>query len=1750
MSSRQPPSLCAHLTPTTQSEQPCLPPTVGSEAESALGAAKRQHRRCWLRGLLSLLVCGALALIFAVSLLAAQTTDEPWIEAAMITPRNSHSLTLLLDGRVLAAGGWDGASPLASAEIYDSRTDVWQPASPLREARVFATASLLPDGRVWVAGGWDVLGQALTSTEMYDPQADVWQPGPALTFGRAGHTATLLADGRMLLVGGYTDGGLQARAELYDPATATGMPAGSLRTARAHHTATRLSNGRVLVVGGWDDQGRPLASTELYDPAQNAWQPAAELAIARLDHTATLLPDGTVLVAGGWNGSYLAGAEVYDPARDAWAASGDLNVARAYHAAVLLRDGTVLALGGLDGVRATDSVETYNPQARAWTAASRLHQPYASHLALLLGNGKLLISGRPDSGDVTGNDGYPTPLLTPTPGPRTPGPSDWLLTPLPTATPRADQGTGVHSADAFQAAAEAATAHAAAAAAVTIPNFSTGADDAALYGVHEISFTLATVSNPYAATHFVTFTPQNSSGDFKTVMAFYDGPQGGQDIWKARVYVNHVVTWTWQADSGASGSFTAVAPDGSQLRGMLRVTSGISGSGKRWYTDDGRTFLPMADTAYRLFFDTPSGGVPGRNCPPVRPTAAAQAFVTQYAAEVVAKGINVLRVEVLGTWAYESRTMLPTPPPPPAPSPTPAECETDLSLFWSADPNGANTDLFNATPTIAQLATPDASFYPNLMSFQNTDRKLQWLLNAYPGLYIQMILVPEPEHTSWDHTWIATAPAPSITPILREQLWRTMVARWAAFPNVFWSISNDLNDTKTNTQQLAKEVGCYFAGDASTYCQGSNLYDVNHPHHDPWYQGRPLSLGHLRNAKDSFLSAIPAAPWHSYVTAYSGADLSAQEMDGTRIMPSTPVPTPTPTPEPPLTPFHYSDTSKPVFNVEDQYEEAIGENKEVENPAYFYRRLFWSYLLSGSGATYGAGDTWTGNHTYSTGVYTTTNAQGTPVATFQLAGLDHIRYISDTLANARVDPASFKPNDALIALPTGNADWAEFNRVQVASRDDKEILAYIPNGLPPTSMTYWYNEARRKTAANTAVPESVTVNMSTFTDPNYAVTWYNPTSGNSVGTTSLISGTSSSVSLQAPSGWIGDAVVHISSRCTDPNVCEYMDQEIPNHVYTDPNWVFQSTAGFEAGDDEMAELHYDPNQLISGANSWRCDRPTAPGSGFPGCWVRYDFSPGREIASADFYFRRNSISAYTGVYFMVVRAISDTQIVDGASLNVWLGPGGDLHVDSDTVSNVIPPQQGIASELNRWYHFAVRLQQIPNFGVKVTVLRDGIPVVSEAEVPMEQTNVWFRRIILHTAWWGPTTDLLSGTPSYWWDEFTVDPPAVDDLRGLYKTIFRQGLGYYAGTQATYFDGSGGYNNTALLHVGANNISKGLLRFDVSNIPTNAQVDEAILQLYNTGRSNGNSLTLGVHGVLADWIDAEANRVQRKAGANWNVAGMGSGSDYTAAAAATADITGAGNAWIDLNITDLTQAWVTNPANNLGVVLLQELSSGYVVYDFCSELGWTPCAATQAPKLTLRYHLAPPPPVKATFQQGVGGYSGTNATYFDGATGYNNTSQWHVGAANSIKALLRFDLPTIPITATIDEATLQLYQTSRSNGNSLTLGAHQVQADWVDAEANKTQRQNSVNWVVVGMGSGSDYVADADGTADLASEGGAWIDLDVTSMVQTWATNPIDNHGLVLLQDAASGYVYYNFCSELGWSPCTAAQAPKLTIWYR
>ena len=79
--------------------------------------------------------------------------------------------TLLPDGRVLFAAGWDGTDIIGTSQVYGPRDDTWGAAAPLGEARVSAQAVPLVDGRVLVVGGAsDVDGRlGLASAELYGP---------------------------------------------------------------------------------------------------------------------------------------------------------------------------------------------------------------------------------------------------------------------------------------------------------------------------------------------------------------------------------------------------------------------------------------------------------------------------------------------------------------------------------------------------------------------------------------------------------------------------------------------------------------------------------------------------------------------------------------------------------------------------------------------------------------------------------------------------------------------------------------------------------------------------------------------------------------------------------------------------------------------------------------------------------------------------------------------------------------------------------------------------------------------------------------------------------------------------------------------------------------------------------------------------------------------------------------------------------------------------------------------------------------------------------------------------------------------------------------------------------------------------------------------------------------------------------------------------------------------------------------------
>ena len=202
------------------------------------------------------------------------------------------------NGEDQAKGDHGGRTDSSSAELYEPASETWNRTGSLNHARGDHTATLLRNGMVLVAGGFDPQGRALSSAELYVPASGSWMEVGGLKVARAKQTATLLLDGKVLVVGGQDGkGGYLREAELFDPVSQTWTVTQPMLFDRSHHTATLLENGKVLVAGGYCISG-PTAVTEIYDPEGGTWT-RGMMKGARFWHTATLLPDGRVLVAGG-----------------------------------------------------------------------------------------------------------------------------------------------------------------------------------------------------------------------------------------------------------------------------------------------------------------------------------------------------------------------------------------------------------------------------------------------------------------------------------------------------------------------------------------------------------------------------------------------------------------------------------------------------------------------------------------------------------------------------------------------------------------------------------------------------------------------------------------------------------------------------------------------------------------------------------------------------------------------------------------------------------------------------------------------------------------------------------------------------------------------------------------------------------------------------------------------------------------------------------------------------------------------------------------------------------------------------------------------------------------------------------------------------------------------------------------------------------------------------------------------------------
>ena len=365
------------------------------------------------------IVAGALC---SASTAAAATWS--YTASPLTTPRfQSHTLTVMADGRALLAGGLVGTSSTAataSAEQFDPATGQWTVTESMALARSRHSATLLLDGRVLVAGGRLADDTQTTTAELYDPVTDAWSSTGAMNVPRDNFTATRLVDGRVLVSGGVSgDGKLGAAhnvtksSEIYNPATGTWTETDGMAHARFSHRETLLPDGRVLVTGGTGYAGHCVSrdTVEIFDPASSRWSIVASMASARSAHISALLPGGRPLVAGGWGMpvkgcisdftivSPVAGTEIYDPTADSWSPAGNLVRARGAAAFSSLPGGRVLAAGGRvpgppgqDPVR-TATAEVFDPATNAWSATATMNALRTGAVMVTLHDGRALVVG-------------------------------------------------------------------------------------------------------------------------------------------------------------------------------------------------------------------------------------------------------------------------------------------------------------------------------------------------------------------------------------------------------------------------------------------------------------------------------------------------------------------------------------------------------------------------------------------------------------------------------------------------------------------------------------------------------------------------------------------------------------------------------------------------------------------------------------------------------------------------------------------------------------------------------------------------------------------------------------------------------------------------------------------------------------------------------------------------------------------------------------------------------------------------------------------------------------------------------------------------------------------------------------------------------------------------------------------------------------------------------------------------------------
>jgi hypothetical protein len=184
--------------------------------------------------------------------------------------------------------------------------------------------------------------------------------------------------------------------------------------------------------------------------------------------------------------------------------------------------------------------------------------------------------------------------------------------------------------------------------------------------------------------------------------------------------------------------------------------------------------------------------------------------------------------------------------------------------------------------------------------------------------------------------------------------------------------------------------------------------------------------------------------------------------------------------------------------------------------------------------------------------------------------------------------------------------------------------------------------------------------------------------------------------------------------------------------------------------------------------------------------------------------------------------------------------------------------------------------------------------------------------------------------------------------------------------------------------------------------------------------------------------------------------------------------------------------------------------------------------TSGPTPTTSPTPGPSGPFTATFQQGMGGYTGSTDTYIaelNPTLQYCGQTRIRVGDRQRLAGLLRFDVSSLPSAANVASATLRLYGFDRKYGRDISVSLYAISRTVDVCRATWNEPRAGDQWAIAGCKDvHSDRRPDPEVTFSTSGVR-LWYDLDVTHVVRDWAGESLANNGFLLLGPTEDSEVY-------------------------